>query len=110
MKNILFVCSGNIDRSKTAEVFYSEKIPSLNFKSAGTNHEYCIEKGSNPLIQTDLDWADLILVMENRHLEWIQTNLKKCKGVIEILNISDTYKFYSRELLDVLQKTCPRFF
>ncbi|MFT6245114.1 MAG: putative protein tyrosine phosphatase [Salibacteraceae bacterium] len=110
MKNILFICSANVDRSKTAEIFYTEKIPSLNFKSAGTNQELCRKAGSNALIQKDLDWADMALVMETKHLKWIQANLKVGKGIIEVLNISDTYKYYSRELIEMFQRVCPRFF
>ena len=110
MKNILFICSANVDRSKTAELFYSEKIPSLNFKSAGTNHELCQAAGSNALNQKDLDWADMALVMEPKHLTWIQSNLMVRKSIIEVLNIEDVYKYYSRELIEILQRICPMFF
>lgn len=110
MKNILFVCSANVDRSKTAEDFYSEKIPSLNFRSAGTNHKICMQEGTNALTQEDLDWADLVLVMESKHLNWISNNLKRGGSYIETLNIPDRYKYYSKELIEVLQRNCPRFF
>jgi predicted protein tyrosine phosphatase len=110
MKNILFICTANVDRSKTAEVFYTEKIPSLNFKSAGTNRALCQKAGSNALTQKDIDWADMALVMEPKHLNWIQTNLTIGKSIIEVLNIQDNYKYYSRELIERLQRVCPRFF
>lgn len=110
MKNILFICSANLDRSKTAEVFYAEKIPSLNFKSAGTNHELYQKAGSNALIQKYLDWADMALVMEPKHLTWIPLNLKIGKSIIEVLNIQDSYKYYSRELIEMFQRVCSRFF
>ena len=110
MKNILFISSANVDRSKTAEVFYAEQIPSLNFKSAGTNHKLCLNAGSNSFIQKELDWADLTLVMESKHLNWIQSNLKIRKSIIEVLNIQGIYKYYSRELIEIFQSVCPRFF
>lgn len=110
MKNILFVCSGNVDRSKTAEVFYAQKITNLEFRSAGTNHEYCRQKGTNPIIQGDVDWADLILVMEKKHMDWIYKNLQQFSAYIEVLNITDSHKFYSKELIELLQETCPRYF
>lgn len=110
MKNILFVCSANVDRSKTAEDFYSEKISSLNFKSAGTNHKICRQEGTNELTQDDIDWADLVLVMETKHLDWIYENLKKGSAIFETLNIPDRYKYYTKELIVLLQNTCPRFF
>ena len=37
MKSILFVCSANKDRSKTAEDYFSKHYPDLCFDSAGTN-------------------------------------------------------------------------
>lgn len=110
MKNILFVCSGNVDRSKTAEDFYSQKISGLEFRSAGTNHEYCRQKGTNPLVQNDVEWADLILVMEKKHSDWIYKNLEKFSAYLEVLNIPDRYKYYSKELIELLQRTCPRYF
>jgi len=110
MKNILFVCSANIDRSKTAEDFYSAKISSLNFRSAGTNHKICKQEGTNLLMQEDIDWADLVIVMESKHLDWIYKNLKKGNTVFENLNIPDRYKYYSKELIALLQNSCPRFF
>jgi len=35
--NLLFICSANKDRSKTAEDFFGENYSAYNFDSAGTN-------------------------------------------------------------------------
>jgi len=47
--NILFVCSANKDRSKTAEDYFSEQFPNINFDSAGTNKKICNQLGTNYL-------------------------------------------------------------
>ena len=41
MKKILFVCSANKQRSKTASDYFSEKLTTFEFDSAGTNHKIC---------------------------------------------------------------------
>ncbi len=52
----------------------------------------------------------MALVIESKHLKWIQANLKVGKDIIEVLNIPDNYKYYSRELIEMFQLVCPRFF
>lgn len=109
MNHILFVCSANVDRSKTAEDFFSEQFDTLEFQSAGTNHTICNEKGTNPLEQEHIDWADLILVMENKHRDWIYDNLSAKGKRIEVLGIEDVYTYYSMKLIEVLQTKCSPF-
>ena len=109
MKKILFVCSANIDRSKTAEDFYAEQFSEIAFHSAGTNHTICKEKGTNPSAQEDVDWADLILVMETKHRDWIYKNLEAKGSQIEVLNIEDIYTYYSIKLIETLQQKCSKY-
>ena len=110
MNKILFVCSANVDRSKTAEDFFAEQFNQFQFHSAGTNHKICQQKGTNPLDQRLLDWADKIIVMENKHRDWIYTNLE-AKGLdIQVLNIEDRYTYYSMNLIEILQQKCNRLF
>lgn len=59
--NILFVCSRNQWRSPTAETIYRNDSR-LNVRSAGTN-----ASARKTISQTDINWADTILVMENKH-------------------------------------------
>ena len=40
-KTILFVCSANKQRSKTAEDYFSSKYADFHFISAGTNRKIC---------------------------------------------------------------------
>ena len=72
MKTVLFICSANKDRSKTAEDYFSEQYPHFNFDSAGTNKKICDQLGTNFIDKEQLDWADKIFVMEQKHLNNIQ--------------------------------------
>ena len=105
MKKILFICSANIQRSKTAEDYFAAQYPQNEYVSAGTNIKMCQREGTIPLDEDLLIWADLILVMENRHL---QATKKIGKGnygkKIKVLNIPDRYKYYQPELLDLLEE------
>jgi predicted protein tyrosine phosphatase len=61
--NVLFVCSANKLRSKTADDYFSAKYPAYNFMSAGTNHKTYQKEGTTPLEEFMLEWADVIYVM-----------------------------------------------
>ncbi|HRB72397.1 MAG TPA: phosphotyrosine protein phosphatase [Flavobacterium sp.] len=104
-KNILFICSANKQRSKTAEDYFSTKYPQKTFTSAGTNLKICEREGTNPLTTALLEKADLIFVMENRHKKEVKNVINgQLKKEIIILNISDIYKYYQKELLEILEE------
>ena len=104
MKNILFVCSANKQRSKTAEDYFSEIYPKLIFNSAGTNIKLCQKEGTNPISEIDLQNADLIYVMEYKHQKQINSNTEnKYSKKIKVLNIPDIYKYYQIELIEILK-------
>jgi predicted protein tyrosine phosphatase len=69
---ILFVCSANKQRSKTAEDYFSALYPHINFLSAGTNLKVCEKEGTNPLTEEMLTEADLVFVMEEKHRQQIK--------------------------------------
>ena len=62
--NILFVCSANIQRSKTGENYFSSIYSDFFFQSAGTNLKLCITEGTNPLTSELLIWSDLVFCNE----------------------------------------------
>ncbi len=94
--NVLFVCSMNQWRSPTGEKIYADK-PLVNTRSCGTN------KGARRKVSSeDLKWADVILVMEEKHKTRL---LAEFPGEmrfkeIHILDIPDNYKFMDPELID----------
>lgn len=103
-KKILFVCSANKDRSKTAEDYFSSVADAYCFESAGTNQKTCHKEGTNPLNEALVAWADLIYVMENKHKKWIEDHIKlKSRAKIIVLNIPDVYKYYEPALIAVLE-------
>ena len=102
---ILFVCSENRLRSPTAEAVFSE-YDGVEAISAGTNAD-CRTPVSGDLIQ----WADVILVMENTHKKKIRQRfgpLLKDKK-IGVLDIPDHFHFMEPLLVEILRRRVPRY-
>ncbi|MEM1002463.1 MAG: hypothetical protein AAGH46_07430 [Bacteroidota bacterium] len=77
------------------------------FKSAGTNHKICIKEGTTPLTQEMIEWADKVFLMEEKHLRIIKDHIgTKFFNKMEVLNIPDAYKYFQKELIEVLDKKC----
>lgn len=95
--NILVVCGRNKKRSRTAEYIFKND-DRFNIRSAGLS-----PKSDRKISENDLNWADLVFVMETgqrtkiwalyRHLEL---------PTIEVLNIPDDYEFMNDELVEIL--------
>ncbi len=108
--NVLFVCSANKLRSKTADDYFSAKYPDIKFQSAGTNHKTCHKEGTTPLEEYMLEWADVVYVMENKHKNEIGKHVgSKYNKKIIVLNITDDYKYYQRELIQLLENRVRLF-
>jgi predicted protein tyrosine phosphatase len=103
--NILFVCSANKLRSKTAEDYFSDKYADTGniFISAGTNIKTCLKEGTVPLEEWMLEWADSIYVMEKKHKEEILAYTKEYLNKIIVLGIKDNYSYYQLELIELLE-------
>lgn len=104
-KKILFICSRNKKRSPTAEDIYSE-FPNLETRSAGLNRD-----AEYILSSEDLEWADLVFVMEKTHLK----NLERLYSLhiqnkrVICLNIPDKYGYGDAELIKILRKKADPF-
>ena len=97
--NILFICSRNKWRSRTAETIFKNNQQHI-VKSAGTENEARI-RVTEKLVR----WADLIFVMEKKHKERLKEkfgSLTDDKDII-ILDIQDDYKYMDAELIEVLE-------
>jgi len=105
MKKILFVCSYNLLRSKTAEDIYKES-KEFEVKSCGT------EKGATTEVNDELlGWADYIFVMENRHKEKILKNFGfDLRKKIKVMNIEDRYNYMDEELVRLIKEIIDKFF
>lgn len=103
LMNALFVCSANKDRSRTAEDHFSGRYPDWRFDSAGTNQKICWQLGTNYLRKEQLDWADRVFVMENKHRKAIHELFGKTyQDKITVLHIPDVYEYGDPELIQVL--------
>lgn len=104
MTSILFVCSANKDRSKTAEDYFSKQHPNLHFDSAGTNKNSCNKLGTTYITEEQLILADKVYVMEKKHLQAIKETFgNKYFNKITVLHIKDVYKYGSTELIALLK-------
>lgn len=106
--NILFVCSGNICRSFLADMLLREEIVrrglgNVSVSSAGVLAypgnppdprmvEFLVEKGipvrehlSRQIGKRDVDWADLILVMERGHAQMIRQEWPEAEKKLGLL-------------------------
>jgi predicted protein tyrosine phosphatase len=100
-RNILFVCSKNQWRSPTAETLY-RKQSGLSVRSAGTN-----SSARHHLNADDVEWADVIFVMEDKHLSRMRAehgHLLSGKAM-HVLDIPDEYKYMSPELVELLRSS-----
>lgn len=97
--NVLFVCSMNQWRSPTAEKLYSRQS-CINVRSAGTS-----SKARRHVSLKDLQWADVVIVMEAKHKQRLQADyrqaLRGCE--VHVLEIEDRYKFMDTELVEELK-------
>ncbi|WP_121667982.1 phosphotyrosine protein phosphatase [Mesonia aquimarina] len=105
MKHILFVCSANKDRSRTAEDFFSQCYPDFCFDSAGTNPKICRQLGTTYIQETQLALADRVFVMENKHRQaLLKTFGTSYAHKITVLHIRDVYPYGAKALIEVLKE------
>jgi predicted protein tyrosine phosphatase len=97
--HLLFICSRNKWRSRTAEELY-RSFSGYAAKSAGT------EPGSRQRVTEGLlGWADLIFVMETKHRDYLRDKFPEAvadKRVI-CLRIPDEYAYNDPGLIDLLK-------
>ena len=99
--NILFLCTANMHRSRTAEDYFKKQHPDFEFKSAGLSEKYCKQYGSTLCTVDLLNWADKIFVMEPMHVDRISEYAgKQYLQKVEVLNIEDVYKYMQPELIN----------
>jgi len=97
--NVLFVCSRNKWRSRTAETVFKGH-QNHEFKSAGTESDARIRVNEKLI-----NWADLIFVMEKRHKERLQEKFDQLLNdkEIVILEIEDNFEYMDEELIETLR-------
>jgi predicted protein tyrosine phosphatase len=99
-QKLLFVCSHNLQRSITAEKLF-EKANGYEVTSAGTLRQARVH-----VSEAHVEWADIIFVMEHKHVEWLRGNFKKALAGKRLicLEIPDRYGYMSFDLIKILRK------
>jgi len=97
--NLLFVCSRNQWRSPTAEEIFKNS-QEHQVKSAGTEPSARIK-----LTEKQINWADIIFVMEKKHKDRIEQRFAAVVDEKEliVLDIPDDYQFMDEELVDLIK-------
>ncbi len=101
--NILFLCTSNLNRSRTAEDFFRSTCAAHQYKSAGLSQKYCQKHGTTLCTTELLEWADKVFAMEEMHVQRLAEHgglsyLSK----LEVLNIEDVYQYMQPELVEKL--------
>ena len=99
MTKILFVCTANVDRSPTAEKIYS-KYEGFQVDSAGIAYY-----ATTPINEKLIQWADVILCMEERHKKSIENGFSNIldNKIIDYLNIPDNYEYMDYTLQRIIK-------
>lgn len=103
--NALFVCSANKLRSPTAERVFSGR-PGIETDSAGL-----LETADLVLSPEQIEWADIIFVMEKRHRTKLSKKFRRYingKRII-CLDIPDDYDYMQPELIALLERKVGPF-
>jgi len=97
--HVLFVCSRNQWRSPTGERIYRDH-PRVNTRSAGT-----AVSARHPVTPADIQWADLILVMERKHHQRLRADFPEALRFreVRVLGIEDRHRFMAPELVAELR-------
>jgi predicted protein tyrosine phosphatase len=104
-KKLLFLCSQNRLRSPTAEAIFCD-LPGIEVDSAG------LDRGAEVVLSAEqIEWADLIFVMEKAHRKRLNEKYGKFLAGKEIvvLGIPDDYECMDPVLVDLLKEKCARY-
>lgn len=104
MINLLFVCSANRLRSPTAEQVFAA-CEGVETDSAGISSGADVE-----LSAEQVDWADVIFVMEKAHRNKLARKFRHRLGGKRVicLDIPDDYAFMDPVLVDLLKARVGR--
>lgn len=99
MMNLLFICSRNQWRSPTAETIWRNSA-NYQTRSAGTS-----ASARRSINRSDIQWADVIIVMEDCHKERLKSKFSYdlIGKSLHTLNIPDEYGYMDGELVAELK-------
>ncbi|MEK3916803.1 low molecular weight protein tyrosine phosphatase family protein [Paenibacillus sp. FSL H7-0331] len=102
---ILFICSKNKWRSLTAEQIFNGRN-GHEVKSAGTE-----EKARIRVTEGHIGWADLIFVMEKKHLRRLKDkfSIEISQKRVICLDILDDFNFMDQDLIEILESRVQEY-
>ena len=126
--NILFVCSANISRSFLAEMLLRNEIEALNIEDVSVSSaglfaypgvppdpemvNYLTKAGiptksheSKQLTEDEVDWADLILVMERGQADIIKESWPQASDKVKLLGSLLSPAGYADDVIDPFRRT-----
>jgi len=101
---VLFVCRGNVCRSRVGEQIFQVLSWSVarrgehEARSAGVDPD----PGGRPVTSRDLAWANVVCVMEPEHEAYIRKHWPAHAPKVRVLGIPDVYEPDDPELRDLL--------
>lgn len=104
-KRALFICTQNRLRSPTAEQIFAQWT-NVETDSAGLGND-----ASVPLSPEQIEWANIIFVMEKKHRTRLATKFNRYlngKRVI-CLDIPDNYEYMQAELVVLLETKVGKY-
>ena len=104
-KRLLFLCSRNRLRSPTAEAVFAE-YPGVEVDSAGLSPDAELR-----LSAEQVEWADVILVMEAVHRERLNKTFGSLLGGkrVVVLGIPDDFEYMDPQLVEMLKLRCAPY-
>ncbi|GHF70175.1 phosphotyrosine protein phosphatase [Seohaeicola zhoushanensis] len=99
---VLFICSSNLIRSPTAERHFANH-PGIETLSAGIGAD-----ALRPLTAELIDWADLILTMEEGYADHVRERFADALGDTPMasLDVPDKFRRDAPELIALLEQQC----
>ncbi|HPF21832.1 MAG: hypothetical protein R3C08_01365 [Hyphomonas sp.] len=96
---VLFVCSRNQWRSPTGETVFA-RVDGVITRSAGT-----AGNARRRITVADIRWADLILVMEDKHASRLRADFRQevAYKPLHVLDIPDDYKYMDEDLVELIR-------
>ncbi|MGK0234509.1 MAG: putative protein tyrosine phosphatase [Psychroserpens sp.] len=99
----IFLCTANVQRSKTAEKAFSRVDKTNNYRSACLSYKYTHNMNSTMCSEDILQWADTINWFEDMHIKRIKQHTGgKQLDKITNLKIADEYQYFQWELVLIL--------
>ena len=98
---VLFVCTENVARSRAAETLFRELqggVGRHEVRSVGT-----ASHAARRITTRDLAWADVIAVMEARHLDAIRRHWPHHADKVVVLDVFDLFLPEEVELREALE-------